>query len=401
LLLILILIVVKMPAEHERVLTQKPNIQMGWTLVRLLAGAWRVVPPPLTLHPEAVRAATAAAIQGGCAGLVYWRLRRVPEYAAFAQKELRAEYIANGMRAAALAHHLPRLWNALRDEGIEPLLFKGWAIARQYPDVALRPMGDVDLFVPAAQLERARAIVIEMQMEAWSVDLHTKAQDARHAARVTGRTLADLYARSEQVMLGATPVRVLSPEDHLHLLCLYFLRHGGWRPLWLCDIAVALETRPREFDWARALGQGRTADWITCALGAAHRLLDAPIEGMPNAARAQQLPTWFVNAILREWADPAPARHIPPEPMRIVWRSPRRLARAARARWFNPIEASVMVNAPCDETPRLWYQARYWLRQGLGFARRARKKNPTNASDFFIALHQRFFRFARFFRRFL
>jgi hypothetical protein len=344
----------------------------GERLAQFLRGAWRAEPPPLSQNEAQARAVVPLALKGGCAGLAYWRLRKFPAFTALAQELLRAAYVENGIRAASSVYQLQGLADALRDAGIEPLLFKGWAIARHYPELALRPMGDVDLFVAPAQLERARGIVAQKQTDAFRVDLHTEPEDALHATRVTGRTLDDLYARSERVTLGSTHVRVLSPEDHLHLLSMHFLRHGGWRPLWLCDIAVALETRARDFDWARALGEGKTADWVTCVLGAAHQLLDARIEDTPCVERAQQLPRWFVATILAEWSDPDPACHYPPDPIRRVWKQPRKLTRALRARWFNPIEASVMLNAPFDETPRVWYQARYWLKQFADFVTRPR-----------------------------
>lgn len=342
------------------------HLQNGEMLAQLLRGAWRAEPPPLALTEAQTRAVIPFTVKGGGAGLAYWRLRRLREYEALAQTDLRAEYVTNGMRAAQLFYHLPLLVNALRDAGIEPIVFKGWAIARHYPELALRPMGDVDVFVPAAQSERATSIGRTLQTEAFTVDLHTGTDDAEHSTHVTGRTIDDLYARSVTVSLGSTRVRVLSPEDHLHLLVMHFLRHGGWRPLWLCDIAVALETRPREFDWARALGSARTADWIACVAGAAHVLLGAQVDDTPFAARAKRIPAWLPRAILHEWNDPDVLRHVRPAPLPRLKKNPRQWRAALRGRWvFNPIESSVKLGAPFNETPRVWYQARYWLARSV------------------------------------
>ncbi len=52
--------------------------------------------------------------------------------------------------------------------------------------------------------------------------------------------------RSQLVNLDGVDVRVPGLEDHLGILCLHLLHHGAFRPLWLCDIAAALETRPAE-----------------------------------------------------------------------------------------------------------------------------------------------------------
>ena len=38
-------------------------------------------------------------------------------------------------------------FSRLRSVGIEPILAKGWAIARLYPERGMRPYGDIDLCV--------------------------------------------------------------------------------------------------------------------------------------------------------------------------------------------------------------------------------------------------------------
>lgn len=50
--------------------------------------------------------------------------------------------------------------DALEDVGIEPLVIKGPSIAHlRYEDPSMRPFGDIDLLVPAAQLDRAFAVL--------------------------------------------------------------------------------------------------------------------------------------------------------------------------------------------------------------------------------------------------
>src|SRR5205814_891640 len=85
-----------------------------------------------------------------------------------------------------------------------------------------------------------------------------------------------------------TVALVLGPEDHLRLLCLHMLVHGVCRPLWLCDIGAALESRPAEFDWRWFLsGDPRRTRWALCALGLAHELLGARLQDTPVAERAR------------------------------------------------------------------------------------------------------------------
>src|SRR5262249_5230360 len=158
--------------------------------------------------------------------------------------------------------------------GIEPLLFKGWAIARLYPEPGLRASGDIDLCVRPEEYAAALAALRDVPEAAGRLDIH-RGFSPRHLgfSLLNDRTLDALYEREEWVSLGDTRVRILSPEEHLRFLCLHLLGHGGWRALWLCDVAVALESRPSTFDWDRCLsGDRRRSDWVACTLGLAHRL---------------------------------------------------------------------------------------------------------------------------------
>src|SRR5207248_9355203 len=115
----------------------------------------------------------------------------------------------------------------------------------------------------------------------------------------------ELYARSRLFALGEVEVRVPGAADHLRLLCLHWLRHHAWRPLWLCDIAAALEQRGAEFAWAVALrGTRRQREWITCALALAQQLLGADVSETPIAARARRLPHWLARTVLKQWCLP-------------------------------------------------------------------------------------------------
>jgi len=108
------------------------------------------------------------------------------------------------------------------------------------------------------------------------------------------------------VDLNGTRVRVPSAEDHLRILCLHFLKHGGWRPLWLCDIAVALECRPPDFYWDWFFGvDKKRAQWLFCTLQLTHQLLDVRIDDVPNRDRVR-VPGWLAAAVERVWSKPAP-----------------------------------------------------------------------------------------------
>jgi hypothetical protein len=149
---------------------------------------------------------------------------------------------------------------------------------------------------------------------------------------------------------------MLAAEDHLAILVRHFLRHNAWRPLWLCDIAAVLESRPADFDWDRFLGGNRRhAGWLACTLGLAHQLLGAEVEKTPVAACAHHLPNWLLPAVIRQWDRCVGTG----EHSRVIdaiaarWRRPRQLLGEARERWDMPIAATVALDAPFNEFPRL------------------------------------------------
>jgi hypothetical protein len=62
--------------------------------------------------------------------------------------DLLEHYRDQNIKAALLEQGAERVFKALRGAGIEPVLVKGWAVARLYPEVGLRPYSDVDICVP-------------------------------------------------------------------------------------------------------------------------------------------------------------------------------------------------------------------------------------------------------------
>ena len=68
----------------------------------------------------------------------------------------------------------------------------------------------------------------------------------------------ELFARSRVVNLGNEQIRILGLEDQLALSCIHLLKHGAWRPLWLCDVGLIIETLPAYFDWELCLRKHHT-----------------------------------------------------------------------------------------------------------------------------------------------
>jgi Uncharacterised nucleotidyltransferase len=394
----------------------RDRYDLGRRIAELLAGAWRdsartadrgacagsplgAAGAGLTLSETDLMDIVPQLCESGAGALAWWRIRQTPLAKTESGRLLHEVY--RRFRLSALIHEreIACVLSLLRAEGIEPVLVKGWAIARLYPDPGLRPYGDIDLCVRPDQFAKASAALRCLEdIKGHYVDLHcgfsrigqTKAQDGtwqdvRGSRRFRGfrikhadmRVWDELFNRSHLVPLGsglsepgaaATElVRILCDEDHLRLLSLHLLRSGARRPPWLCDVALLLESlnfasRAKDFNWEVCVGQGlertanrnrssRSLNWIAMTIGLAQQLLGAnvaEIESPRLSDPANNLPRWLVPAVLVEWG----RRDGSPAGREGVARSLVDLY----ARWDNPVRATAAVGGLFNNWPRLPYR---------------------------------------------
>jgi Uncharacterised nucleotidyltransferase len=290
----------------------------------------------------------------GAGALGWWRFQNSHGHFLSTVRPLRETYLQYAIHAAEHENNVAEVFRMLRSAGVEPMLLKGWAIARTYPEIGLRPSGDIDLYVPPEQYAKAQAVLNIPEYQSYWVDL-----DHDEITRFNEVSFEDLYGASEVFNLDGTEVRTLGAEDHLRILCLHLLKHGAWRPLWLCDVAAALEARPPNFDWHRCLGKNqRHADWVLCTLALASSLLGAAIEDTPAKQRVSSLPGWLSRAILKQWS----TLHAPNSPLfvdqvRESWWKPS-ILKSVRQRWPNSIQATIDVDGEFDRMVRLPFQLR-------------------------------------------
>jgi hypothetical protein len=341
--------------------------------------------------------------------LAWWRIRNSELAATATGLLLRDAY--RHLRLAARLHEreIKNDFALLRTEGIEPVLVKGWASARMYPDAALRPYGDIDLCVRPDQFARAAEVIKQIQTATGPfVDLHdgfasigrvqrpmSKVQspklikDQRPKAKDQSPELASwhtIFARSRLVSLDGEQIRILSDEDHLRIICLHLLQSGGWRPLWLCDVAVALDQIKDDFDWTICLGSDqRHAEWAAATIALARELLISRQEkdrrqtavgsrqesaSSVNRHRAPAvclLPTasWLRSAVLRHWGRERPADRRAMHLGQLLFSglSPAQLISEVYARWDNPVRATVNTRGRINQWPRLPHQLGELLRR--------------------------------------
>jgi hypothetical protein len=342
----------------------------GRLIARVLAGAWRAAPPPPDFTAEDLEAAAPLLHKSGAGALAWWRIRGTPLAQTPAGAGFHQAYRLHALEADVHAIKTAGVLQRLDAAGLEALVVKGWAIARHYPEVGLRQYTDLDVVVRPGEMGAARAALAGLPGGHYPVDLHAG------PASLDALDFDDLLARAERVQLAGLEVRVLGPEDHLRVLALHALRHGVFRPIWLVDLAVAVEARPAAFDWARALGgDPRRADWTTCAIALADRLLGARVEDTPAAARVRTLPRWLVRAVLQAWDRCEGTSHREPVFDALVGRlgSPARLREEARSRWHRPIQATLEVGGPFNGLPRWPFQVAALARRVPEIGRALRK----------------------------
>jgi len=322
-------------------------------VAELLRGSWRADPPAPEIDADTLAALRPALQHGGVAGLAWNRIRRSPLADTAAGHELRQQFRHQALQRAVHEQALAEAWARLGAAGEDALLAKGWAASQLYPSAGLRPCGDIDLYVGVEWHARAFA-ALARSGRPLPIDLH------RGLADLSDRDVATVWSRSRIVETAAVRVRVPGPEDHLRLLSLHMLRHGVARPMWLCDVAVALETRPPEFDWDWfETGRPRRTAAALLGLHLAGQLLGARLDGVPET----RVPSWVAPAVLRAWGSGVHRREPFLSQVRVAPR------RALREHWPGPIEATIGVGGGFDRWPRLPYQLAHLTGRALRRAR--------------------------------
>jgi len=341
-----------------------PTGSVGRSIAQTLASSWRALPPPLELEAAELSSITPQLLGAGVAGLAWRRVRYSNLKDTPSAAELRGQYERNTVLAVLQRQRIESLIRSLYSARIEPILVKGWTAARLYPDEGLEPFVDVDVCVAQRQMAAAQRVLTRLSDTGVTVDLH------REFATLGGGDWEEIYSRSQLMKLGDSEVRVPSAEDHLRILSIHMLREGAWRPLWLCDVAAAVESRPANFDWDICVGRSRqTSNWINCALKLAHELLDANITGTPAADDSKCLPQWLTGTVLKEWGAAAPSmtlRHR--SPMASHLRSPGTLFSGFRHRWPNAIEGTIVSSGLFNDLPRFPFQFKAYIMRGAQFA---------------------------------
>jgi len=220
-------------------------------------------------------------------------------------EQLRLAYFSSANRNTRLYRGLRAVLVAFGNAGVPAIVLKGAFLAEAvYGDVAVRPMCDVDLMVPRADLPRAQAILLGLGgTSEHATDIEWCCRTSAHLPAVVIHGLiveihwtltapigpvsvdvAGLWDRARPASIAGVDVLGLSPEDLLLHLCLSASCRngliGGLRPF--SDIVETIRRYRREMDWTqvaeRAHGWGG-ARYVGLTLRLAQSLFGVEVPG--------------------------------------------------------------------------------------------------------------------------
>ena len=233
----------------------------------------------LTLAPDDWTALLRLAGEQKLLPLVYAAVRGTPGFAA-APEAVRAAARRQTMReAAAQTVHTEaflRLYQALRAEGLAPVVVKGIVCRALYPQPELRPSSDEDLYLTAAEMPHFHAVLLRAGFVLTEPERdYRSAHEARYVQPDTGLIveghwalfpteyavyaalnvqLPDLMQRAQDWETGGVTLRVPDACDHLIFLLLHAFKHfisSGVGVRQLCDIALWMRRFGAQIDWQR------------------------------------------------------------------------------------------------------------------------------------------------------
>ena len=215
-------------------------------------------------------------------------LRPLPTVPAEVARRLRDAHHRAAASNLLLRRELTGVLQALDGAGIPALVLKGAALAETvYPNIALRPMQDLDLLLWQRDLPRALATLAGLGFAADRVEARTGTgaayENEWHLHKQRGRkttieihwSLFDsphyqsalamdwFWDTADTAMIADTPARMLGPEAQLLHLCGHLrLHHRGDELLWLYDVAQVIAAWHARIDWRSLLEQACRFDLV-------------------------------------------------------------------------------------------------------------------------------------------
>ncbi len=263
----------------------------------------------------------------GVAPLVYWTFSKAGRLSSIPQETrnfLRVAYASVYMQNQAMFKELETLAHLFHEADIPVVVLKGACFALTiYPDIGLRPMGDLDLLVPASKLDEAVQIAETLgyaetlpeaspglkellshhiclqknspQMVVLEIHDRLIGEDAFSYAvpvdwfweQIEPLDVPPTTTRFQTLLMLTPTAQILYAASHA------MLQHGGDQaPLrWFCDLDRLIRQYHERIDWTLLLSQAKIFEWgsaLEAALAQAGAYFDTPIPPHVRAAMAGQ-----------------------------------------------------------------------------------------------------------------
>lgn len=164
---------------------------------------------------------------------------------------------------------------ALQEAGIPVMLLKGAALVALYlPQVALRPMDDVDILVKPGDTERALRVLGDAGWQAAEGLRLDTAMRLRHSLALVGprgsqldlhwaaifprSNDSGLWADAVPASLNRVPTLAPSATDLLVLTCAHGVSWGPAPLRWIADALIVLRCASEQVDWEKLIDAARS-----------------------------------------------------------------------------------------------------------------------------------------------
>jgi len=189
-------------------------------------------------------------VRHGITPLLYQRLKALSPSANIPDsivQKLQEIYLHNAARNMRLYHELSTVLKILQNEDIPVIVLKGAALAETvYQNIALRPMGDVDLLVKKEDLHRAETTLLNLgyvipeiylEKKDWywkehhhltpylkniTIEVHWNIAPPSHQFQID---INGMWDRARLTKIANIEALVLSHEDLILHLCLHNMVH--------------------------------------------------------------------------------------------------------------------------------------------------------------------------------
>ncbi len=255
----------------------------------------------------------------GVAPLLYWNLSKTGKLAQipdFAGNALRESYAATWMNNQQILQELGTISKVFHEAGIPIVLLKGVCFALTiYPDIGLRPMGDLDILVPKTKLAQGVQLAQKLGYVEAVPDASPGLNEliGHHAClRKTGEqgSLLEIHDSlvAEQAFSFAVSMdwfweqtqplaheifhhlQMLSPTAQVLFAAAHaMLQHGQQNsPLrWFYDIDLLIRSYNEAIDWEMLIQQARFFEWGSALKSALERSVELFETPIPQAVREQ------------------------------------------------------------------------------------------------------------------